>query len=295
MDLLGDLVRARALERALDALSDPPGSSAPRLRPPAEARRISPAVPAARALGTDPRHGPDALALRAGSVAAALVRGVGAEELLRAASAPPDPRTPARDPEPFPHDPERGLIAPFRRPGSLMEVMAGVALSFRIRAQPRVALLLDRASSASSGDWHEGLCVAAAREVPLVVVVDGGERAGPPLTERGEAYGYRVWQVEDRDPRAVEAVVREAVGVARGGGGPCLVEVSTGGGVEAGDPAAWLEETLRAAGGLGDEAVDRLVGDAEAEIAQALARVLEGVGDPAPVHPQPNAWRTLEP
>jgi TPP-dependent pyruvate/acetoin dehydrogenase alpha subunit len=115
----------------------------------------------------------------------------------------------------------------------MVEVMAGVALAFRLRMEPRAAILVDTADSSASGYWHEGLNLAAVQRAPLVLVVDGARRqpltaAVDRLAARAPAYGIRAVTVEGDDPHLVFEAVAEAAARARLGEGTQLVEVVPG-------------------------------------------------------------------
>src|SRR2546426_10551652 len=63
--------------------------------------------------------------------------------------------------------PPRSTLFPyttlFRSP-----VMAGVALTFKLRAEPRVALVYIGDGGMSTGSFHEGINFAAVQRLPLV-------------------------------------------------------------------------------------------------------------------------------
>lgn len=289
MDLLQDLIRARALDDVL-ARTAPEGVDPDRVT-----RAVSPAVPAARALRGATDGSGDVFSLRRGSPAAALVLGADPREILRQRLAKATAPGSGRDPGGFPTDLDRGLLGPVELPGTLVEVMSGVALGLRLRGEPRVALLVDDLAGSGSGDWHEGLNFAAVREVPMVLVVDPGDRGSggadppPPLADRAPAYGFRHHDVSGSDPREVEAVVRTAVEAARGGEGLQVVEVAP----PPQDPVAWLLGTVVDAGEVDRLEVDAVLRAAAAEMEDALRDVLvepEPRPDPLPkfAHPAPN-------
>ncbi len=69
-------------------------------------------------------------------------------------------------------DHDKGFIGLISHLGVMVEVMAGVALSFKLRGQDRVALVYSGDGMTSTGGFHEGLNVAAVQRLPLVVVVE---------------------------------------------------------------------------------------------------------------------------
>jgi len=211
-----------------------------------------------------------------------MVMGVDPREILRQqlgkASAPAS----GRDPGGFPTDLERGLLGPCSVPGTLVEVLSGMALAFRLREEPRVALLVDDLASSASGDWHEGLNFAAVRHVPMVLVVDGPARRSQgltPLSGRARAYGFEARTVTGSDPREVEKVIWAAVEAARTGGGLQVVEVDPPGS----DPVDRLAEALLAADAVAPGEVGAMRSAALEEMEGALADVA-AEADPDPAH-----------
>lgn len=78
----------------------------------------------------------------------------------------------------------RGIIAPTSVLGALVPVMAGVALSFRQKGEPRVAMTWIGDGGSSTGAFYEGLNFAVVQKLPLIVV--------------GEANGYAFSTPPDR-------------------------------------------------------------------------------------------------
>ncbi|HSM59972.1 MAG TPA: thiamine pyrophosphate-dependent dehydrogenase E1 component subunit alpha, partial [Longimicrobiales bacterium] len=132
-------------------------------------------------------------------------------------------------------DLERGILGPVAPLGTMVEIMGGVALGFRLRGEARVALVLTGDGSTSTGAWHEGLAFASARRCPLVVVIENNQWAFSTRTaERARgfgamapAYGVDVSSVDGTDVFAVHAAACAAVARARAGEGVQLLEVRT--------------------------------------------------------------------
>lgn len=118
-----------------------------------------------------------------------------------------------------------------------MPVTLGVAMSFRYRKEPRVALTFSGDGASSSGPWHETLNMAAVYQAPFVLVVENNQYAySTPLSEqmrvqdiaeRAAGYGMPGVIVDGNDVEAVYTVVKEAVERARRGEGPTLIEAKT--------------------------------------------------------------------
>ncbi|WP_243301575.1 thiamine pyrophosphate-dependent dehydrogenase E1 component subunit alpha [Geothrix oryzisoli] len=78
----------------------------------------------------------------------------------------------------------RGILAPTSMLGALIPVMAGVALSFRQKGEPRVAMTWIGDGGSSTGAFYEGLNFAVVQKLPLIVV--------------GESNGYAFSTPPDR-------------------------------------------------------------------------------------------------
>ena len=136
-----------------------------------------------------------------------------------------------REPGMCPADFERGLAGAAALPGTMVEVMAGITLAFRLRGQARVGLVFSGEDETSTSAWHEGINFAAARRCPLIVVVQAGteDSIGVHTRARGFAqkaagYGVASASVDGGDVMAVHRAVEEAAERARSGAGTVLVE-----------------------------------------------------------------------
>jgi pyruvate dehydrogenase E1 component alpha subunit/2-oxoisovalerate dehydrogenase E1 component alpha subunit len=69
-------------------------------------------------------------------------------------------------------DYDRGFIGLISHLGVMIEIMAGVALTFRLRGEARVALTWTGDGAASTGGFHEGFNLAAVQRAPLVVIIE---------------------------------------------------------------------------------------------------------------------------
>lgn len=129
----------------------------------------------------------------------------------------------------------RGIIGPVSPLGTMVEVMAGVTLSFRMRGEERVGIVFYGDGATSTGAWHEGLNFAAVQQCPLILVVEANQWAFSTPTakntrvetfaEKGPAYGVRAESVDGTDVLAVFDAVRRAAALARSGDGTQLVEL----------------------------------------------------------------------
>ncbi len=131
-------------------------------------------------------------------------------------------------------DPKRGIVGPISILGTLIPVMTGAVLGARMRGQDRIGLTYIGDGGTSTGDFHEGLNLAAVLRLPLVLVVENNgyaystptERqfAVQSLAERGPAYGVAAETVDGTDVLAVYDATRRAVERGRRGDGPTLLE-----------------------------------------------------------------------
>ena len=114
---------------------------------------------------------------------------------------------------------------------------AGVALAFKLRKEPRVAVCVSGDGSTSKGDFYEALNVAGVWRLPVVFVVTNNQwaisvprtsqTAAETLAQKAVAAGFAGEQVDGNDVVAVRHALDVALARARSGGGPHLVEAIT--------------------------------------------------------------------
>jgi TPP-dependent pyruvate/acetoin dehydrogenase alpha subunit len=115
-------------------------------------------------------------------------------------------------------------------------VATGMALAFRLRGEPRVAMTFFGEGSTANGQWHEAMNFAGIHRLPVVFILENNrfaystpnelEFAVDPV-ERAHTYGFPGVNVDGNDVEAVFGAAREAAHRARGGGGPTLIECQT--------------------------------------------------------------------
>lgn len=121
--------------------------------------------------------------------------------------------------------------------GSQCPHAAGVAMAFKIRNEPRVAVAYIGDGGTSQGAFHEAVNLAGARQLPVVfVVVNNGwaisvptslQTAAQTFAQKGLGNGVPGIQVDGNDVIAVRKVMGEALEKARQGGGPMVIEAVT--------------------------------------------------------------------
>ena len=131
----------------------------------------------------------------------------------------------------------RHVVSPTSVLGDLIPVMAGIAVAGRYLGQKIVTMTWIGDGGTSTGVFHEGLNFAAVQKAPFVLIVENNQWAySTPVekqasltnfADRAKAYGIRSEIVDGNDVAAVVRTTRAAVGHARAGNGPVLVEAKT--------------------------------------------------------------------
>lgn len=121
--------------------------------------------------------------------------------------------------------------------GSGVPVAAGAGLGAKLKGTDQVSLCFFGDGATNEGAFHEGMNLAAVWQLPVIFLCENnGYGVSTPasevvsvkdIAERGAAYSMRSEIVDGQDVDAVYAVVSEAVGRARAGDGPTLVEAKT--------------------------------------------------------------------
>jgi len=181
-------------------------------------------------------------ALRRGDVVGPMIRNAGAchemgmpvTEMLKAYLGAEETITRGRDLHTG--DPSLGVIPPTSFVGSLMPVFAGIALSFLLKKESRVALTWVGDGARWAAEFHEGMSLSAARRVPLIVVLqDNGIALGTTgavhsrarCEQMAAAYGVRSLVCDGNNVLDVHATTREAVDLCLEGGGPVMLTART--------------------------------------------------------------------
>jgi pyruvate dehydrogenase E1 component alpha subunit len=115
-------------------------------------------------------------------------------------------------------------------------VAAGMAMSFKMRREPRIAMTWFGEGATANGQWHEAMNWAGIHRLPIVFILENNqfaystpndlEFAVDPV-ERAAVYGFPGVKVDGNDVEAVFEASRVAAERARGGGGPTLIECVT--------------------------------------------------------------------
>src|SRR6476469_4293366 len=166
-----------------------------------------------------------------------LVQGATPLEILRQYMAKGDSPTRGRELNIHFGDTVRGFIGQISHLGDMVPVLAGVTLSFKLRAEARVGLVYVGDGATSTGAFHEGINFAAVQRCPLVVIVENNgyaystptakQTACASFKDKAPGYGVPGVRADGNDVVATYQVTREAVDRARAGGGVTLIELMT--------------------------------------------------------------------
>lgn len=219
-------------------------------------------------------------------------------------------------------DMARGIVGMISVLPDSLPVTVGVALAFKLRREPRVAMTFFGEGSTSTGAWHEALNMAAVLKVPAVLVCENNqwalstpterEYAAGSIADRAHGYGLPGVRVDGNDVEAVYEAARAAVARARIGEGPTLIECMTfrmrGHSIidpadyvpaaqreawAARDPLARQFERLVAAGLWDDAREAALVESFRVEIDDAID-VAAALEDPRPEDVAVGVWATTD-
>jgi TPP-dependent pyruvate/acetoin dehydrogenase alpha subunit len=114
----------------------------------------------------------------------------------------------------------------------MMLVATGLAMAFKMRDEPRVALTWFGDGSTSRGDFHEAMNWAGVQKLPVVFILENNQYAySTPLdqqfavdpVERAAAYGFPGHKVDGNDVEATFEATRRARERALAGEGPTLI------------------------------------------------------------------------
>lgn len=193
----------------------------------------------------------------------------------------------------------KGILGANGIVGGGIPIAVGAALSAQMRKSGQVSVAFFGDGAASQGSFHEAVNMASVWKLPAVFVCENNQyavsthasrqRVAPEVAARAAGYGMPGVTVDGNDPLAVYGAMVEAVGRARAGEGPSLVECNTYKwlGHYVGDPgkyrpaeevAAWkaaeplgrYESALAAKGVLSAEEAARVHGEVAAEIEAAV-------------------------
>src|SRR6201747_896196 len=169
-------------------------------------------------------------------LAAHVIRGVAPERILAQYMGREGGITHGRDGNVHFGDRTVGCVGMVSMLPDMMLVATGLAMAFKLRHEPRVAITWFGDGSTSRGDFHEAMNWAGVQKLPVIFVLENNQYAySTPIeqqfavnpVERATAYGFEGVSVDGNDAEAVFEATRAARERAVSGGGPTLIEAVT--------------------------------------------------------------------
>jgi TPP-dependent pyruvate/acetoin dehydrogenase alpha subunit len=128
---------------------------------------------------------------------------------------------------------ETGSLGALAVVGSGIPLAVGAALAFKMRGEDRVTAPFTGDAGSNTGNWHEGLNMAAIWDLPVIFVLENNHYGVSTniedvikvkdLSQRAVGYGIPGVRVDGFDVEAVYAAACQAVARARRGEGPTLL------------------------------------------------------------------------
>ena len=135
------------------------------------------------------------------------------------------------------YDVARGNMGANAVVGGGLPGMAGAALAFQMRREPRVAVAFFGDGATNIGTFHESMNLAQLWQLPVVFVCENNRwsESTPQsqhqpirdLTHRAQAFGMHALHVDGQDVEAVHLAALEALAHARAGDGPVFLLCET--------------------------------------------------------------------
>jgi len=135
------------------------------------------------------------------------------------------------------YDVERGNMGANAVIGGGLPQVAGAALAFKMRGEPRVAVAFFGDGATNIGTFHEALNLAQLWLVPALFVLEDNKWAESTpesqhspirdLSERAKAFGMKSLRADGQDVEAVYKTTRKALEHARSGEGPVFLHLDT--------------------------------------------------------------------
>jgi TPP-dependent pyruvate/acetoin dehydrogenase alpha subunit len=133
------------------------------------------------------------------------------------------------------YDVEKGNLGANAVVGGGLPAIAGAALSFKLRGEPRVAVAFFGDGATNIGTFHEALNLAQLWKLPAVFICEDNSWAEStpawqhnPLEDtidRAKAFGMHAVKVDGQDVEAVYRSTHKALERARSGEGPVFMDV----------------------------------------------------------------------
>lgn len=134
-------------------------------------------------------------------------------------------------------DMEHRVLQPISNIGAIPPVTAGIALSFRLRGEPRVALTWVGDGSVKSGPTHEAFNLAAVLRLPVIFIIQNNQVALGTVVRQHHvpddfgdicvAYGCAGWSFDGNNVLDAYAATKLAADRCRRGEGPVILAAET--------------------------------------------------------------------
>jgi TPP-dependent pyruvate/acetoin dehydrogenase alpha subunit len=134
-------------------------------------------------------------------------------------------------------DSKVGIIGESAIVGGGIPLATGCGLSAKVRGTDQVALCFFGDGAVNQGTFHESLNMASLWKLPVIYLCENNGYAirtsvarshgQPDIHKRAEGYGMSSVVIDGQDVDAVYKAANEAVGRARAGKGPMLIEAKT--------------------------------------------------------------------
>ncbi|MCG3149448.1 MAG: Acetoin:2,6-dichlorophenolindophenol oxidoreductase subunit alpha [Verrucomicrobiae bacterium] len=133
--------------------------------------------------------------------------------------------------------PEVGFLCASALVGGTIPIAVGGGLAAKMRGEDRVSVAVFGDAATEEGVFHEAMNFASLKKLPVVFVCENNffavythisaRQCADNIYQRAAAYDMHGVRVDGNDIVAVYEAMREAVAVARNGGGPTLIEART--------------------------------------------------------------------
>jgi acetoin:2,6-dichlorophenolindophenol oxidoreductase subunit alpha len=215
-------------------------------------------------------------------------------------------------------DVSRGVLGSYAIIGAQLVIANGTAWSAQYRGTGQVTVCFFGDGATNIGAFHEALNLAAVWALPVVFICENNRymeytaieavtAVKQPAADRAPAYGLAPQVVDGNDVEAVYAMAGDAIGKARQGGGPSLIEALTyrHGGHSRADPgkyrpaeevAEWLARDpipayrqILVSRGVDEAVLDKIDAEARAAVDQATEEAKAGA-EPRPELAFTDVW-----
>ena len=131
----------------------------------------------------------------------------------------------------------QGVLQPISHVGDMVPIATGVALAFKLKGEPRIAMVWVGDGSTKTGTVHEGLNLAAVQRVPVIFIVQNNQVALGTRLEQyhlpgrfedlAASYGMAGSTFDGNNVLDAYAATRLAADRCRAGEGPVLLVAET--------------------------------------------------------------------